>query len=85
MNVYTSSHRNRDKYGRTVTHFTVQGRTVVVLVKLPKGCEHEYLVNDWASEARGDDAVTYYDKRKDGVKHAEQIVAREVAKIEAAA
>lgn len=79
MNVYTDSYRTRDKYGRSVTHFTVNSRTVVVLVKLPKLSEREYLLNDWASEKQGD--ITYFDKRKPGVKHAEQIVAREVAKM----
>lgn len=77
--VYTSSYRSKDKYGRSVTSFTVSGKTVAVVVCLPKTSDHRYLVNDWASEAQGD--VTYYGKRKDAVSQAESIVTREVAKV----
>lgn len=83
MNV--SSYKTRDKYGRTVTHFTVNARTVAVVVTLPKRYAdetgHKYLVNDWASESTGD--VTYFAKRKDAVQHAEAVQAREAAKVAA--
>lgn len=77
-----SQYKERDKYGRTVQHFTVNGKTVVVLVTLPKACAdidgHKYLVNDWASSELSD--VKYFVKRAEAVKYAGEVVAREVAK-----
>lgn len=76
-----SSHKTRDSYGRTVTHFTVNGRTVAVVVTLPKGYfekyGNKYLVNDWASQTS--DRVAYFKTRKDAVKAAESVQVRENA------
>ena len=82
MNVITGTFRNRDKYGRSVQNFTVNGRTVAVVVTLPKTYFEtygsRYLVNDRASETTSD--VTYYVKRAEAVAHAGSVVARESAK-----
>jgi hypothetical protein len=76
-----SQHRTRDKYGRSVQHFTVNGRTVVVLVTLPKAYAEQYgfkyLTNDWASPTPGD--AKEHATRKEAVERASVIVAREVA------
>jgi hypothetical protein len=83
MNATVTQYKTRDKYGRTVQHFSVNGKTVAVLVTMPKPyvelTGNKYLVNDWASETRGD--VHEFAKRADGVKKAGEIVARETAKL----
>lgn len=77
------SYNTRDKYGRSVTHFTVNGKTVAVVVCLPKHYAekhgHRYLVNDWASAVQGD--VTYFVKRKDAVNQACAVVDRVVKSV----
>lgn len=65
-NIYTA--RRRDKYGRTVTHFDVLCRTVVVVVTLPNRLG--YLVNEWDSPQRGEAAVTRFDNRADAMRFA---------------
>jgi len=80
-----SQYKTRDKYGRSVQHFTVDSRTVCVLVTLPKAYAEQYgeryLVNDWASEAPVD--VEYFGKRSDAVAKAGEILTRETVKANA--
>jgi hypothetical protein len=59
----------RDDYGRSVTPLAdaATGRTLAMLVRLPRGYAEKYgdsyLLNDWTNPDR-DAAVTYYKTRK---------------------
>jgi hypothetical protein len=76
----------RDKYGRSVRHYAVNGKTVCVRVSLPKVYREAYgdayMVADWAAVRAGavkpGEASTKYRTLGEANKAAALIVAREV-------
>jgi hypothetical protein len=82
----TTQYLERDKYGRTVQHTTVNGRTVCVRVTLPKAYRavygQAYLVNDWSSldVTTGQTDVTRFATIAQARAQVAGILAREISK-----
>lgn len=52
----TRTYSTRDSYGRNVRHYEVNGRTVAVIVTVPRATAQPgqtHIVNDWAGPLRG--------------------------------
>lgn len=74
-------HRGRDKYGRAEHRLTSGGRTVGVVVRMPKAYiakhpERVYLSNDWTDIIRGDHNVAYHRTLKDAKARIERLSLR---------
>lgn len=77
------SWRHRDKYGRICTAVKVGGRTVAMMVTLPRAYTEQhpgekYLVNDWTQPewidgAHNDGKVSYWPTRRAAVDKANAI------------
>lgn len=82
----TRTYTARDSYGRTVRHYDVAGRTVAVIVSVPRATAQPgqtYIVNDWAGPRRKivvwGEAHSFHGSLAEARAAALAIVAREVS------